>query len=143
MRTVQQAILAVVLVLVVATLAVAGERDRRGRRNFDRKDEHKVQKHNLVRHDNAHRIYTGKRETLTQAYRGNDYHVKYAKKYDFGYVYQGQQHNHWDHRYYSEANQQYFYWCPCSKSYYWYCPEHQCYYPYGYTPAGYPKTFTW
>lgn len=156
MRTLQKTVLAMVLALVVVHVAMAAERSRGTQRNFTIKNDHKFQTNritlpnthklqtfNLTLHNNATRVWSGKKDYLTSTYRGNDYHVKFAKKFDFGYVYYGKVHNHWEHKYYSPVNQVYFYWCPCSKCYYWYCPEQECYYPYGYTPAGYTKTFTW
>lgn len=66
----------------------------------------------------------------------NNYHLTHARKYDFGYCYIGNQHQHWASTSFYQPLGCNVYFDSCTDAWYYWCTPHNCYYPVSYCPFG-------
>jgi hypothetical protein len=78
-------------------------------------------------------------EVLHSHVNTSNYHMTHGTKYSFGYVYKGQDHNHWQYRCWSDSCSCYCYYCPCTLVWYYWCAPDCCYYPVSHCPYGHYK----
>jgi hypothetical protein len=64
------------------------------------------------------------------------YHLHHAKKFTFGFCYQGNVHQHWSHRCFFDHYGCHCNWCPASLCWYYWCAWDNCWYPVSHCPYG-------
>ena len=67
---------------------------------------------------------------------GKNYHLRYGKRFRFGWYFRGFGHRHWTRCVWIPRYRTYCYWCPCTLQYYYWCQPRNCYYPVTYCPTG-------
>ena len=65
-----------------------------------------------------------------------NYHLTNGVKKNFGYCYNGFNHNHWSHSCWVPHYGCNCYWCPCATAWYYWCAFDGCWYPVSYCPYG-------
>lgn len=65
------------------------------------------------------------------------YHLKFGKKFWFGFRYRGFHHRHWSKCVFLPQYGCHGYYCPFTYCYYYWCAPHDCYYPVSYCPTGF------
>src|SRR5947209_6946705 len=63
---------------------------------------------------------------------GSSYYRDHGVRFGGGYYYHGNEHPHWDHRYWDATHGRYLYFDLGLHCYYYWNPAQSCYYPVGY-----------
>jgi hypothetical protein len=67
---------------------------------------------------------------------GNRYHLRFGKRFRFGWYYPGFWHRHWSRCVWIPRYRAYCYWDAGTTQYYYWCQPRNCYYPVTYCPTG-------
>ena len=84
----------------------------------------------------AHKHFTGKKIVRLKHKYVHHYHLKFGKRFQFGYKYVGKVHHHWTKKIWIAKYGTYCNYCPHTHKLYYWCAPHGCFYPVSYCPTG-------